>query len=213
MEKTVSSRISLSKTRKLTLLAALTAILIVMSVTPIGYLKVGLIEITFNMIPVVIGAILLGPLGGVVLGGVFGATSFMQALGILGASPLGAVLLGINPIGMFVTCMVPRVAMGWLSALIFKGLYKIDKTKFVSFVVACLSGALLNTVLFMGSLLAFFLNTELIQGFVTELGNGNVFKFLLAFVGINGLVEAIVCTIVGAAIAKVLQKLLTSRIR
>ena len=47
-------------TRRLVLLAMLSGILLVMSFTPLGYLNIGPLAISFNMIPVAIGAIALG---------------------------------------------------------------------------------------------------------------------------------------------------------
>ena len=95
--------------------------------------------------------------------------------------------------------------MGWLSALIFKGLRKVDKTRFFSFLAACLGGALLNTILFMSALMLFFGQSEYI---LSMQGSMNVFAFVLAFVGVNGLIEAIVCAVVGTAISKALYMFL-----
>ena len=50
--------------------------------------------------------------------------------------------------------------------------------------------------------------TEYIQSFVQTLGVSNPFLFVIAFVGINGLVEAVVCFIVGTAISAALKKAL-----
>ena len=55
------------KIYKLTLTAVLTALIFVMAFTPLGYLKIGTVSITFLMIPVVIGAIVGGPSVGTVL--------------------------------------------------------------------------------------------------------------------------------------------------
>ena len=65
-----------------------------------------------------------------------------------------------------------------------------------------LIGALCNTVLFMSMLCLCFYHTEYIQGFAAALGSSNAFLFVIAFVGVNGLVEGAVCLITGAAIAK-----------
>lgn len=70
------------KTRKLVQMAILIAVMLILAFTPLGYLKVGAIEITFMTIPVVVGAIILGPTAGAVLGGVFGLTSFIQCFGM-----------------------------------------------------------------------------------------------------------------------------------
>ena len=103
---------NLSKTMKLTILGLMTGVLLLMAYTPLGYLNIGPLAITFNMIPVAICAITLGPLGGAVAGGVFGLTSFLQCMGIGGSSAMGVVLFGINPFLAFVQRFVPRVLTG-----------------------------------------------------------------------------------------------------
>ncbi len=190
------------RTLKMVQLALFTAIIILMAFTPIGYIKTLGLEITLIVIPVTVGAIVLGPVSGAILGGVFGITSFIQCFGL---SPFGAMLLSINPVGTFIVCLVPRILMGWLAGLIFVGLNKSDKTKKLSYPLASLAGPLLNTVLFMTALMLFFYNTEYIQGFATSLGTNNVVAFVLAFVGINGLIEAGVNFVAGTAISKAID--------
>jgi len=189
-----------SQTSKKTLWMALTAILsaiiIVMTFTPgVGYLKIGVISITFLMIPVVIGAIQIGPACGAFLGGVFGATSFIQCF--LG-DPFGAVLLNINPFLTFLLCMVPRILMGLFVGLIFRALSRFDPKKTWSLAVASLSGAVINTVLFLGTLLLFFRDAEYIQKYILP--------FLFGIIILNAVIEAAVCMIAGTAITKALSK-------
>lgn len=188
------------KTQSLALTGVLTAVVIIMAFTPLGYLKTPGVEISFIMLPVVIGAILLGPRTGAILGGVFGLTSFIQCFGM---SAFGSTLLGINPIFTFILCVVPRILAGWLPGLIFNALKKFDKTKFISFAIASLSGALLNTVLFVALLVLFFWQTDYIQSLGAS--TNNVFGFFIAFVGLNGLLEAITCLVLGTAITKPLS--------
>lgn len=190
------------KTLKLVLMGVLTAIIILMAFTPIGYLKTAGLEITFIMIPVIVGAVILGPAAGAVLGAVFGITSFVQCFGL---SPFGAALLGLNPVFTFITCLVPRILMGFLSGLIFKALKNIDKTKFLSYFTACLCGPVINTVLFMLSIILFFWNTDFIRELCSTLGAENIFAFVALFVGINGIIEAAVSCVLGTAIAKALS--------
>ena len=59
-------------------LAVLIAIMLILAFTPLGYLRIGPLAISLMTIPVVIGAMILGPAGGAVLGLVFGLTSFYQ---------------------------------------------------------------------------------------------------------------------------------------
>ena len=51
------------KTKQLVMLGLLTAILLVMAYTPLGYLNIGPLAISFNVIPVALAAIVLGPVG------------------------------------------------------------------------------------------------------------------------------------------------------
>jgi uncharacterized membrane protein len=187
---------------KMVQLALFTAIIILMAFTPIGYIKTPGLEITLIVVPVAVGAIVMGPVSGAILGGVFGITSFIQCFGM---SAFGAMLLGINPVGTFIVCIVPRVLMGWLTGLIFIALKKWDKTKAVSYAVASLAGPLLNTLFFMSTLILFFYKTEFIQGIASSMGTNNVFAFIGAFVGVNGLIEAGVCFVLGTAISKALD--------
>ena len=61
-------------------LAMMIAIIVVMSLTPLGYIKLPGLTITFLTVPVAVGAILLGPIGGIVCGATFGLTSLYQAI-------------------------------------------------------------------------------------------------------------------------------------
>ena len=140
-----------------------------------------------------------GPAAGALLGGVFGLISFWECFG---KSSFGVVLMGINPFLTFLVCVPTRILAGWICGLVFKGLSKLDKSNLWSFGAAGLCGALSNTALFMSTLCLGFYRTDFIQGFVEALGSANPFLFIIAFVGINGLVEAIVCFFTGAVIAK-----------
>ena len=66
----------------------------------------------------------------------------------------------------------------------------------------------MNTLFFMTCIVVFFYNTEYIQGIVSALGAANPLLFVLAFVGVNGLVEALLCFIVGSAITRALMSAL-----
>ncbi len=201
MSKT-SAATSRQKLVRLVLTALLTALIIVMAFTPLGYLKAGAIEITFITIPVIIGAVLLGPVGGLFLGAVFGITSFIQCFGM---STFGVALFSVNPLRTAIVCIVPRVLMGWLTAVIFKAISSKDKTSFVQYLVASIAGPLLNTILFTGTLLLLFNNAPIIIQLKEQFGSTNVMAFAAAFVGVNGLIEAGVCAVLGTALCKALS--------
>lgn len=190
------------RTLKMVQLGLFTAIILLMAFTPLGYIKTPGLEITLIVVPVSVGAIVLGPAAGAILGGVFGLTSFIQTFG---GGPLGAALLSISLVGTFVLCMLPRVLMGWLAGLIFKAMKRWDRTRLFSHATANLAGALLNTVLFMTTFVLFFYNTEYIQGLVTTLGATNPLHFILLFVSMNGLIEALISFVVGTAVSKAID--------
>ena len=109
-------------------LGLLTAILLLMAYTPLGYLNIGPLAITFNVIPVAIAAIALGPLGGAIAGGVFGLTSFLQCIGVGGTSAMGAVLFGINPVLAFIQRFIPRLLDGFLLGYIYRFMRSIKES-------------------------------------------------------------------------------------
>lgn len=189
------------RTLKMVQLALFTAIILLMAFTPLGYIKTPGLEITLLVVPVAVGAIILGPTAGAILGGVFGITSFIQAF----SGPLGAALLGISVVGTFVLCVITRILMGWLTGLIFKAMMRWDRTRLISHATANLAGALLNTILFMTTFVLLFYNTEYVQGIVTALGATNPFHFIVLFVTVNGLIEALICFVVGTAVSKAID--------
>ena len=103
-------------TRSMVELALMSAIIIVMAMTPLGYLKTPVLSITLLTIPVAVGSIILGPKGGAFLGAVFGATSFAQA--VSGGGGMTAILFQANPLGVTFLCFVPRILEGFLCGLI-----------------------------------------------------------------------------------------------
>jgi Predicted membrane protein len=149
-----------AKTVRLVQLAVLSAIIVLMAVTPLGYLKAGVISISFLAIPVVIGGIVCGPLYGGILGAVFGLTSFVQCFG---ADAFGTALMEINPVATFIMCIVPRILIGVFAGLVFKALIKTKMPKAAVFSISSLIGALTNTIFFIGLLFVFFYNSDYIS--------------------------------------------------
>ena len=195
-----------NRVKKMVQMAILTAIIIIMAFTPLGYLKIGVVSITFLMLPVVLGSIVMGPGYGAVLGGIFGLTSFVQCFGM---DWFGTTIFGLNPFYAFIVCMLPRILMGLLSGLIFKGLYRIDKTKVVSFAVSSISGALLNTGLFtLTFVLLYGSNQELIRALIDQnyISLGTIWALVGIFITVNLIWEAIICLVVGTPLCKALYR-------
>ncbi len=190
---------STNNTRYMVELALMAAIIFLMAFTPLGYFRTPGISITFLTVPVAVGAIILGPKGGAVCGLTFGITSLIQCF--MGGS-FGSMLLSINPIGTAITCIVPRVLEGLLCGMVFQGIHKVAKNS--AYFAASLACPLLNTVFFMGAVVLIFYHTEYIQGFVQTLGVTNPLMFVVAFVGLQGLIEAGVCFLIASAVSRTL---------
>ena len=189
-------------TSQLTILGLMSGILFLMAYTPLGYLNIGPLAVTFNVIPVAICAVVLGPTGGAVAGAVFGLTSFLQAMGIGCTSALGAALFQINPFLSAVQCFVPRILDGLLIGFIYRGMRK--KTNvYASCAVTGFFSAFLNTLFFMTALVVMFGNTEVIQNLM---GGRNVIIGCCMMVGVNAISEMVSSTIITAAVGTALSK-------
>ncbi len=196
----ITSELSHSRTSFMVKLGLMVAIIVVMAFSPLGYLRTPGLTITFLTVPVAVGAIILGPAAGAICGTAFGLTSMAMAL--TGGSAFSAALMQINPFGLLFTCLVPRILEGWICGLIFQAAKRVSKNG--AFLVASLSCPLLNTLFFMGSLVLFFYNTDYIQGIASGLGAANPLIFVILFVGIQGAIEAVACTILGSAVSRAL---------
>lgn len=191
-----------SKTTQLTILGLMTGILLLMAYTPLGYLNIGPLAITFNVIPVAICAIVMGPAGGAVAGAVFGLTSFLQCIGVGGTSAMGAILFDINPFLAFVQRFLPRILDGFLLGYIFQGVRRWKNT-YLACTVTGFAAAFLNTVFFMVALVLLYGNTEYVQGLI---GGKNIIVFICTFVGINAVCEMLASTVITGAVGAALHK-------
>ena len=112
-------------TRTLTRVALLVAIELVMKAVGLGSVPMGPLYMSFLTLPIAVGAITMGPAVGAILGCVFGAVSFYDA--ITGASAMTGALFQVSPLNTFILCVGMRVLMGLCVGLIFSGLKRFDK--------------------------------------------------------------------------------------
>jgi uncharacterized membrane protein len=189
------------KVARMTLLAMLVAILIVLAYVNIP-MPMGL-SITFNMIPVAIAAIAMGLPGGMIVGGAFGLISFLQCFGIFGTSALGAALVNVSPVLMFIQRFVSRLLVGVLAALVYKAMCKTKAPIYVRGAVTGFSAAFFNTLFFMTLLVLFFGGSERLAGPIAEKG---ALMYIITSTGINALVEMAVATLVTGAAGTALRK-------
>ena len=83
--------------RYLVQLAVLTALLLLLEITGLGYIKTPVLEFTVMQVPVILGAIILGPGAGALLGGVFGLTSFWECFGKSAFGMQASAVASTNP--------------------------------------------------------------------------------------------------------------------
>ena len=188
---------------ELAALGLLTAVSFIMAFTPLGFVPIGVLTVTFMTVPVIIAATVLKPRDAAVIGGIFGMTSFIKTVTGTGGVMMAG-LFQINPLLTAILCIVPRVLEGWLGGLIFQAVRRIDKTTFVSYMVASLAVPVMNTIFFMSTLFLFFYRTKPIQDIAASKDDENILSLFVQMVGIQALLEALVCFVLGTGVSKAL---------
>lgn len=184
-------------------MAILIAVMVIMGFTPIGIIQMGIFTITLLGIPVAIAACIFGPYFGALIGLVWGLISLIQ--GVTGMDPSGTLLLAYSPIGLVVTCIVPRVLTGYLAGLIYKLNTKWDKKGRINSLITSGLVTIFNTLFFMTSYVSFFYYSDLFQDTAANISaaygvNGlNPVLFIVFAVGLNFVVELCVNIVVGSA--------------
>ena len=193
-------------TRWMVSVALMAAIVIVLANTPLGMIQLPIIKATTVHIPVILGAILLGPGAGAILGAVFGICSlvsntmaptllscafspFLSTTGIPGA---------LKAIWISVGCRILiGVAAGWLWVLF----TKIKLNQFIALPIVGFVGSMVNTVTVMGSIYFLFAQQ---YAEAKEVAFTAVFGLVMGTVTASGIPEAIAAAILVLALGKVL---------
>ncbi|MFR8977769.1 MAG: ECF transporter S component [Christensenellales bacterium] len=186
----------------LTQLAILVAIEVVMKLIGLGSVPVGPLYMSFLTVPIAIGAIVIGPMASMLLGGIFGFVSFMDA--IKGASIMTSTLLGVSAVHTFILCFGMRLLMGLCVGIVYRAMTKACKNGTANCFVASLSAPLLNT-LFSWAISLVFYHTDYVQA-LSWLRASNPLMFVVLLTGVQGLVEVVVCSVAGTAIGGALLK-------
>lgn len=123
------------KTYELVLTALFTAIIVIMAFTPLGYIPLVVINATIIHIPVILGALFLGPKKGAFLGFVFGLTSFINNTfkAATASAFVFSPVLAYNVDGVagvfksIYICFVPRILVGVVPYFIYLLIRKLVK--------------------------------------------------------------------------------------
>ena len=193
-------------TRWMVSVALMAAIVIVLANTPLGMIQLPIIKATTVHIPVILGAILLGPGAGAILGAVFGICSlvsntmaptllsfafspFLSTTGIPGA---------LKAIWISVGCRILiGVVAGWLWVLF----TRIKLNQFIALPIVGFVGSMVNTVTVMGSIYFLFAQQ---YAEAKEVALTAVFGLVMGTVTASGIPEAIAAAILVLALGKVL---------
>ena len=184
---------NLTKTRKITYFAVLTALVVVFQLL-CGTLRIGAINLNFSLVPIVVGAMLLGPLFGSIIGLIEGVV--VLVMGVTGLDPFTNALFGLEPVVIAAVCLVKTAAAGAVSGLLFKLCEKKNRT--LGAFVASAAAPVVNTLIFVIGML-------FIQGALVELGytDGTFVSILTALVGFNFFVELVINLVLAPAVLRV----------
>lgn len=194
--------------RLLAQMALLVALELVLAFTPLGYIPLGFMNATTMHIPVILGACLLGPKAGAVLGAEFGITSVIRAT----ITP-NLTSFVFTPFYSFspefsgnwtslIVAIVPRVLIGVIAGLVFQLVMRLSHDKqALALPIAGFVGSMVNTIGVMGLIYLLF-------GEQYAAAGGKSFDLLLGVimgvVGINGVPEALIAAVLTLAVGKVL---------
>ncbi len=182
--------------RNLAYFAVLLALVIVLQCCG-GFFRIGATSLSFVLVPIVLGGILLGWIAGALLGFAFGFIVLMY--GVAGADVFTAALLADSPAMTVIICLVKGVAAGVVPALLYKLIAR--KNTFVAAIVASLSAPIMNTGLFIVGCL-------IISGTiakVAEIGSMNevVYFLFIGCAGWNFIIEFAINLVLAPAIHRV----------
>lgn len=197
-------------TRWMVSVALMAAIVIVLANTPLGMIQLPIIKATTVHIPVIIGAILLGPSAGAILGFIFGVCSlisntmaptllsfafspFMSTTGILGACKALWISVGCRTL--------IGIAAGWLWIF----LQKMNVNQLIALPIVGFIGSMVNTVTVMGSIYLLFAQQ---YAEAKEVAITAVWGLVMGTVAASGIPEAIAAAILVLALGKVLIQVL-----
>ncbi len=165
------------RTRKIVITGVMAAVSIVLGATRLGFIPwFSGASLTVMHVPVIIGAILEGPVVGMITGLIFGVFSLIQAA----VAPTGPVdVFFVNPL----ISVLPRIVIGlvsWLVFVAFRGKWMTFST-----ITAAIAGSLTNTILVLGAL---------------ALAGALPWSLVAAIVAANGLPEAGAAAVIATAV-------------
>lgn len=184
-------------TRRMAGLAIFTAIIVVLQVL-CTFIRFGPFSITLALAPIIIGTAMYGKGAGAYLGGVFGAVVLITGLlGWDGGTVM--LLMGINPVGCILICLVKGIAAGFFAGLCYELIAK--KNDKLGVLISGIVCPVVNTGLFIVGMLVFFFDT--LSGWAG--GQDLLLYIIVGLTGINFLVELAVNIILSSGITQIIR--------
>lgn len=187
---------SSSKTRRLVLIGALGGISIFLGVSGLGLIRLPIFSLTIMHIPVIIGALLEGPVVGISVGLIFGLFSMYQNITAPGLTSF----IFWNPI----VALIPRMLIGIVAYYSFKLFKSKIKNTVVCAGIAAVLGTLTNTIGVLGLTYILYLDQ---YAQAREISREAVAGTLLTVGLTNGIPEAIVSALITIPIVVTMLKL------
>ena len=194
-------------------LALLVGILLMMNLTGLAMIPLPGQYASIMTVPVAVGAMMLGPLAGGILGGVMGCISFYTAVKtgfstLFLAGYTGGTVVALS----FFNTIVPRLLMGVCVGWVFRAVHRLDRTKTVSYYIGGVAAPLLNTLFYMAVLVLIFLNAPtlhtLLPANLMAAFQDNILLFAALYVGPQALIEAVAGCAISGSVCKALAVVL-----
>ena len=203
---------SRSKTQTMVLMAMFTAIILIMAFTPIGLINLPLIKATILHVPVIIGAIVLGPAAGAYFGGLFGLTSLIKntitpsALSFAFTPAVAVPGTGQGSFWAIIICFAPRILVGITPWLFYMAIEKAaprmnNGAKAGVLAASGVIGSFTNTALVMGLIYGLFSTADATMSNIPVAQVGGV---ILGIIAANGIPEAICAAVITPIVCLVL---------
>ncbi len=195
-------------THRMVTLAMLSGVLIVMGMTGIGFIPLPVIKATTMHIPVIIGAVILGPAAGAVLGGVFGLCSIYTnttAPGLLSFafSPFMTTEGFVGVLKALWIALGCRILFGFVAGLIAKLLKKVKLADIYALPITAAVSTICHTVFVMGSI--YVLLAEQYAA-AKDVALSAVFGLIMGTVTASGIPEAVAAAVLITVICKAIYR-------
>jgi len=174
--------------RRLLVTLILAAFLIAMTFTPLGFLQIGVISMSLLTIPVAVGAALSGVLPAVLLGLLFGITSFARGFGI---DSFCTFICSLSVPRTLILCLIPRLLTGLFAGLIGQ---RVKKLGLCSYAVTGFCAACCNSILYFITMVACFWHDSAFLAEMTDRGvqTDSVYSLFQSVIGFNCIFEAVI---------------------